>query len=200
MLVYRVPTRGCACPGLSSGPLENRFPVCHFTHLSPRMQLGGGGDSLAHVGVCTPTPSPLKPSSGPKAGAQELLHCSLESPGSSQSSLRRSVLGFQVLNIAQKALGLAWLTQQLAGDVSNRLNQEGKMRPLLKSPWGVRQHLNGATLVLSFPPPLPLPGPDLSFRHGFYPFSASSPIPHFPSYRRPRHQWVQSPSHLLSTQ
>ena len=115
------------------------------------MQLGGGGDSLAHVGVCTPTPSPLKLSSGPKAGAQELLPCSLESPGSSQSSLRRSVRGFQVLNIAQKALGLAWVTQQLVGDASNKLNQEGKTRPLPRSPWGARQHLNRATLVLSSP-------------------------------------------------
>lgn len=81
------------------------------------MQLGGGGDSLAHAAVCAPTPAPsetqFRPHSWGRGGAQELLPCSLEPPGSSQSALRRTVLGFQVLNTAQKALKLAWVTRQL---------------------------------------------------------------------------------------
>ena len=78
------------------------------------MQLGGGGDSLAHAGVCAPPArNPVPAPQLGWGGAQELLPCSLEPPGSSQSALRKTVLGFQVLNTAQKALKLAWVTQQL---------------------------------------------------------------------------------------
>lgn len=50
-------TGGCrASPGLSSEQPGDRFPVCRFTHLSPRMQLCGGGNSPVHEGACTLPP------------------------------------------------------------------------------------------------------------------------------------------------
>lgn len=165
---------GCpASPRLSSQPPGDRFPVCRFTHLSPRMQLRGGGDSLAHANVCTPPPSPLKPSSGPRE-VWRLFPCSLEPLGSGEPCLRRRAVWFSSLeyqNTSPEGTGTHPSYAAVGGVKLENMNPEegGPPNPMGCPPTFV-PGCSCPLLSSSAPSELALSG------RGF----SSSPIPHLP--------------------